>query len=433
MKKYLEKIIRDKKAKEQEIRNKIKSAETADEVRSLGETLQAIRDEINEAEEQLKMLDDNGNGEGGEGGEGANGEGNEGGEGGQRSNIPANAQVRGGNVLAAFAQNSTPEKRTGDALDSLEYRQAFMRYVQTGEWSYEKREDETLLTSDIGKIIPNTIMNEFIKELKVYGNLYNRVRKLNVRGGVEFPIEELVPQISWIAENAVSDTQKAPEVKNSVMFGYHIVEARIAQSLLSQVVSLPVLEQEIAKLLAEAFIKEFDRIIINGTGNGQPLGILNDDRIPEAQIIKMSEADLADWKKWRKNLFAKIPLAYRSGGLFCMTADTWESQIMTLADNNNNPVYSETYDAQTGETTCRFAGREVQLVEPDILTDISAAASGDVIGLYFKPDRYAINSNMQIAFKRWFDDNKNKWVNKGLAILDGKLLDVNGVYIIKKA
>ena len=44
----------------------------------------------------------------------------------------------------------------------MEYRQAFMKYVQTGEWSY--RADETLITSDIGKIIPNTIMKEFIKK-----------------------------------------------------------------------------------------------------------------------------------------------------------------------------------------------------------------------------------------------------------------------------
>ena len=66
-----------------------------------------------------------------------------------------------------------------------------MKYVQTGEWNY--RADETLLTSEVGKIIPNTIMNEFIKELKVYGQLYNLVRKLNVKGGVEFPIEELAP------------------------------------------------------------------------------------------------------------------------------------------------------------------------------------------------------------------------------------------------
>lgn len=53
----------------------------------------------------------------------------------------------------------------------------------------------------------------------------------------------------------------------------------MSQSLLSQVVSLAVLEQEIARLLAEAFVKEFDRIIIHGSGTGQPLGILNDARI----------------------------------------------------------------------------------------------------------------------------------------------------------
>ena len=40
---------------------------------------------------------------------------------------------------------------------------------------------------------------------------------------VEFPIEELVPTITWITETTVSDTQKAPELKTSVSFGYHIL------------------------------------------------------------------------------------------------------------------------------------------------------------------------------------------------------------------
>ena len=34
--------------------------------------------------------------------------------------------------------------------------------------------------------------------------------------------------------------------------------------------------------------------------------------------------------------------------------------------------------------------------------------------------------------KRYFDEEKNEWVNKGLTIVDGKMLDVAGCYIIKK-
>lgn len=425
-KKYLKKVIADKEARAAELRKMIKSAETADEVRSLGETLQAVLDELADAQEQLDAIEDDNadNQDQGDSGEDA------------REHVPANAEFRGGNPLAAYSQNRGHAQRPGSILDSIEYRNAFAAYVRTGDESQfaalESRSDATLITTDVGKIIPNTIMQEFIRELKVYGNLYNRVRKLNVKGGVEFPIESLVPTVSWITETTVSDTQKAPELKTSVSFGYHICEARIAQSLLSQVVTLDILESEIARLLAEAFVKEFDNIIINGTGSGQPTGILTDTRVAAAHKITFTAAELADWTKWRTKLFAKIPLAYRGEGVLIMTAATWETYIMTMKDDNNRPLYVETYDPANGNLTCRFGGREVILVEPDILKDFDTASTGDAWAIYLKPTDYAINSNLQIGFKRWFDDDKNRYVNKGLCIMDGKLLDVNGVFILKK-
>ena len=105
---------------------------------------------------------------------------------------------------------------------------------------------------------------------------------------------------------------------------------------------------------------------------------------------------------------------------------------MTLKDANDRPLYQETYNPETGNLECRFAGRQVVLVEPDILADYDTAASGTAWGIYLRPTDYAINSQLQIGFKRYYDDDKNRWINKGLCIMDGKLLDVNGVYILKK-
>lgn len=425
MREFLKKLIAKKEKEEAAIRAKIEKSESAQEVRELGETLKTILDELQEAKDKLAEMDDNTD---------TNEPQNEP----QSDTAPPQSEPQRSAFNPAMTRSigsfkmATSEQRTGNALDSMEYRQAFMRYVQTGEWNYQKRADETLITSDVGKIIPNTIMNEFIKDLKVYGNLYNRVRHLNVRGGIEFPIEELVPTVTWITETTVSETQAVPEIKTSVSFGYHTVEARLAQSLLSQVVSLPYLETEMARLLAEAFVKEFDRIIISGTGSGQPLGILKDARVKTANKITLSSADMADWTKWRTKFFAKIPLAYRGEGVMIMTAATWETYIMTMKDANDRPLYNETYDPVSGNTTCRFAGREVILVEPDILKDYDTAGSGEAWAIYLKPTDYAINTNMQIGFKRWFDDDKNKYFNKGLCIMDGKLLDVNSVYIFQK-
>lgn len=410
-KKFLEKRLARLLEKKKTLTERADASQDVAELRSINEQLNEINEDIEDVQEELDTLNDDGDGEG----DGA---------------TPATAQLRGGNPIQSYVQNPVQTRENENPYDSMEYRKAFMKYVQTGEWNY--RADETLITTDVGKIIPNTIMNEFLKEIKVYGQLYNRVRKLNIKGGVEFPIEDLVPTVSWITETTVSETQAVPEINRSISFGYHIVEARLAQSLLSQVVSLNYLETEMARLLAEAFVKEFDRVILKGTGTGQPLGILNDTRIEATHQIQFTTADMADWTKFRKNLFAKIPLAYRGQGVFVMTAGTWESNIMTLKDSNNRPLYQETYNPVTGNLECRFAGREVILVEPDMLADFDTASTGDVWGLYFRPTDYAINTNLQIGFKRWFDDNKNKYINKGLCIMDGKMLDVNGAFILKK-
>lgn len=409
MRKFLMNLIAKKNTRAAEIKNQISTAQTADEVRSLGDELRSIEAEIAEAQAKLDELpaDDV-----------------------RSAGVPANAELRGGVPLASYAQATTPEKRSESPLDSMEYRKAFAKYVQTGEWTY--RADEIVTTDDVGKIIPNTIMQEFIKQTGVYGQLFSRVRKMNVKGGVEFPLEDLIPTVTWITETTTSETQKAPEIKASISFGYHIVEARIAQTLLSQVVSLAYLEQEIARLLAEAFVKEFDRVCVKGSGNGQPLGMINDTRVPTANKIKFTAEEVADWTSFRKKLFAKIPLKYRGQGVLVMTAGTWESNIMTLKDSNNNPLYSETYNATSGQMECRFNGREVILVEPDILADFDTAATGDVWCIYFRPQDYGVNTNLQLGFKRYFDDNTNKWINKGLCIMDGKLIDASGCYLLTK-
>lgn len=446
--KVLEKRLQRLQSRLGSLRGKLKATQDVEEARALAAQIETVNEDIQEVQEELEGLDQPDDSNEPEGGDPQNLLGSEPQPGAPDSNAPDPDPASRGmqpqtlpgvsiNYLATFGQRQGGQQRGTNILDSMEYREAFAAYVRSGDSLRldalaEKRADEVLMTPDVGKIIPNTIMNEFIREIHVYGNLYNRVRKLNVKGGVEFPIEELVPTVSWITESTVSDTQKAPELKASVSFGYHICEARMSQSLLSQVVSLAVLEQEIARLLAEAFIKEFDRVILHGSGTGQPLGILNDTRVLAKQKLAFTEAELAKWQNWRKKLFAAVPLAYRGQGILVMTSSTWESHIMTLSDDNNRPLYQETYNPSTGNIDCRFAGKEVVLVESDILKDFDTAAAGEAWGLHLKPTDYAINTNLQIGFKRWFNDDTNHYVNKGLCILDGKLLDTHGVYILTK-
>ena len=60
------------------------------------------------------------------------------------------------------------------------------------------------------------------------------------------------------------------------------------------------------------------------------------------------------------------------------------------------------------------------------------AATGDVVGVFMKPTDYAVNSNLKMVTVKWVDHDTNQVKNKCILICDGKLVDANGVLIIKK-
>ena len=186
--------------------------------------------------------------------------------------------------------------------------------------------------------------------------------------------------------------------------------------------------------MVEAYLKAMDTAIIAGSGEGQPTGITVDTRVTgnSGNIIEFTEEEFGDWTQWRKKLFSKVPLAKRGRGEFAFPASTVESYLLTMKDANGRPLFREATDLSVGTTEGRFFGRNVQLVEPDIIKDFDTAANGDVIGVFWVPNDYAINTNLQFGMKRYFDENANEWVNKALTVVDGKILDVSGCYLLKK-
>ena len=430
-KKVLEKRLERLQAKKTKLTERALASQDAAEVRSINEELSELNEEIAETQEEIDAI----------GEPDPKPEPNQ-----QRSNPPVGAQQVNNKIpMASYSQNpaGTQQRENKDPYASMEYREAFKAYVQRGtpipaDLTQRAGGDAgPTVAADLGMIIPTTIMNEFIKKVsKVYGQLYSKVRKLNIPGGVKVPISDLKANFKWITETAASDRQKAGDIKEYVEFSYNIGEIRVSQTLLSQVVALQMFEDEIVRIMTEAYVEAMDKGIISGTGAGQMLGILKDTRVTEqtGHIIEFTAEQFGDRAQWRKRLFSMIPLSKRGKGEFIFTAGTVESNLLTMKDANNRPVFKEAAELNVGEsaTDGRFYGREVTMVEPDIVADFDTASSGDVVGVYWIPDDYAINTNLAFGMKRYFDEDKNEWVNKGLTIVDGKILDPSGVYIIKK-
>jgi len=407
MEKFLQDLIARKQAELTELEARNDASTDIAEVRSIGVAIKRVNTEISDAQTELAKLDADE----------------------ARGAFNPNATL---NVVSATQMNEARSENV-DPTATLEYRNAFKNYVQTGvdEFPQIEARNEFTVTAEVGKIIPNTILNEFIKAVSErHGQIYAKVRKLAIRGGVEIPISELAAQATWIAEDAVSDRRKAGEINTSISFKYHTLELRIAQSLLSSIVTLDIFEREIVRIMVEAFAKEMDMMILTGSGIGQPLGILRDSRVTNEVV--MSEDDFADWTKWREKLFAIVPLSKRGGGEFLFTPATWETYLMSMRDNENRPLAKEAAGIVDGAYAGRFFGRSTDFVEPIAIKDMATAQVGEVVGVFWIPNDYVVNTNLQLAYKRWFDNDKNQYVNKGIVITDGKIADTAGCYIIKK-
>ena len=365
--------------------------------------------------------------------------------------VPAQAQTVNGGIVASFsAPPATQARSSENPYESMEYREAFKAYIQRsvpipqalvdkcnafrGSLPAEQRSGVAITTADTGAAIPITVMREVINTIrKRYGNLYNKVRKTSIPGGVEYPIGALQAQFKWISESAVSPRQKTDKL-GSVQFAYHTAEIRVAQSFLSQLLTVTDFEAKLTELIAVAYLQAMDYAIVNGNGKGMPLGILNDTRV--TKNITLSAADISNWQAWQEKFFAKLPLGYREGD-FIFPLSTVDSKLKTMADANGNPIFRqatglEVNDGDSRDPNGRFFGRTISLVEPDIIKDFDTANAGDVIGIFWQPEEYAMNENFGFTMRRYFDEEANEWIDKALVVVDGKVLNPTGIYLIKK-
>lgn len=437
-KKILEKRLARLNAKKTTLTQRALDSQDANEIRSINAELAELNAEIEEVQEEITAIDE---------------EEQEAAE--QRSaqaaaptqtgtQVPAGAQRVNGNVVSTYGQTTTvtQTRENTDPFATMEYRQAFMRYAQTGTPIPEnlyQRDNMPQNLSNLGATIPTTVLNEFINEIRlVYGNLYSKVRKLNIQGAVKVPIAELQATFKWITEDTVAPREDGGKINEYVMFEYNIAEIRVSQTLLSSIVTIDLFEREIVRIMMIAYMQAMDTGIVKGTGNGQMLGILNDPRVQATgNVITMTAAEINNWTAWRKKFFAKLPLGYRAGE-FIFPLATVDAYLETMADANNNPIFRqatglEVNDGDSRNPNGRFFGRDISLVEPDIITDFDSASSGDVIGIFWQPQEYAINTNMAFGMRRWFDEDRNEWVNKMLTVVDGKVLNPRGIWLIKKA
>lgn len=422
MKKKLMNMLAKKNTRKQEINVLVEKSQDVEELRKLSAELDSLNTELRSLQEMIDALPE---------------------EPGTQPQSQRTQVVNGQVPEVVTAGVSGQEQRNlggqeiKDPFATMEYRQAFMQFCKTGKITEEFRKmqpeyrlDAMTTTSEVSAIIPSTILREIIKEAKVYGQIFSRIRVLNIKGGVTVPILTLKPTATRIGQDATSDKKKVT-ANTSVSFSYYGLECKVSTSLLAETVTLDGFEALIKDLIGEAMIIAIEGEIISGDGNGKCLGITADPRVPAANKVTLNADEITAWDEWKRKVFAQMPLAYKAGATFLMASGTWEGYIDGMVDANGQPVGRVNYGITDGAQE-RFGGKEVILVEDDLIAPYDDADDGEVIAIYCNLKNYAVNTNLQMMMFRYFDHDTNEWIDKAILISDGKLLDPYGVVIISK-
>ena len=328
----------------------------------------------------------------------------------------------GGKVVDTFEVGAGADPV--DMYDGVEYRKAFMNNVVKGVSIPEKFQnvDANTKTSDVGAVIPTTVMEKIVEKLEATGMILPLVTRTAYKGGLSIPTSNVKPVASWVAEGAGSDKQK--KTTGSVTFTYHKLRCAISVSLETETMALAVFETTFINNVVEAMVKAQEQAIISGTGTGQPKGILTETP-NEGQALKATEPsyDLLVQAE------AALPLEYEQDAIYCMTKKTFMA-YMGIKDTTGQPIARVNYGIG-GKPERTLLGRPVTLC--NYLDSYSTTLTvGKIFAFLFNFKDYVLNTNYQMTVKKYEDNDTDDMVTKAIMLVDGKVVDKGSLVTIAK-
>lgn len=302
------------------------------------------------------------------------------------------------------------EKRTF-AVDSAEYRQAWLKNLQGKELDAEERD-----AVNASAAIPTETMNMIVHKLEL-NPLIAAVDMSYIPGNVTFPAEDTINDANWVAM-ATASTDSADTLKAITLGAYKLIKT-VSINADVQAMAIPAFEAWLVSRLANKIEKAVDAGILVGTGSGQSTGIIT-TKVTADGTWASAGIGYADVLK----IVAKLGSQYRADAKFVMDSDMFFSKVLGMVDTNKQPIVKLT-DGGQGAPAYRLIGFPV-IVDDNCTSD--NILFGDLNAYKFNFAKApAVQSDDSVEFRT------GDRVYRAMALADGKLADTNAIVRFKKA
>ncbi len=240
-------------------------------------------------------------------------------------------------------------EKNGGATDTHaapEYRNAFYksllgRELTEGETRAmnaaraEKRADAFNTLSNSAAVVPAQTLNEVISQARPIGGLYNEIRLFSIPASLSVPVGTPTDPASWHVEGGAVDRKNIATA--SVTFAAYELIKVLSMSAAVKRMEIAAFESYLTQELRNSISDAINAAIVNGTGNGQPTGLLSGITWNAANTVTAADAITGD------DLLKAIALlnpAYIGGAKFAMSTATLFNSIYPLKDANGAYIFT---------------------------------------------------------------------------------------------
>lgn len=261
-----------------------------------------------------------------------------------------NVQARAGKEEKTMFNPITASLEKGsintDTHDTPEYRSAFYKSLLGKELTdgetramqaaqAEKRADAFNTLSNSAAVVPTTTLNEVVKQARGVNGLYNEIRLFSVPNNLSVPVGTPTDAAAWHTEGAAVERKNLTTA--AVTFtGRELIKV-LSMSAAVKRMDISAFERYLTDELKSCIADAIGAAIVNGTGDGQPTGILSGITWDAGNSISTA-ALTAD------NLLAAVallPAGYAGGAKFAMSTATLFGTVYPLKDGENRYFFTD--------------------------------------------------------------------------------------------
>lgn len=308
--------------------------------------------------------------------------------------------------VAAPQQRSFESMSKEDLLSAPEYRNAFLKQLQGKRLNDAEERALTTGGGSAGAAVPTTTANMIIDKLRQTSILFPRINVTYIPGNLTLVVANAKNAAAWKTEGA--DGVAADDtVVNINLGGYELIKL-VEISAAATAMTIDAFEAYIAAEIGRQMSIAIENAILNGTGTGQPSGIL-------AGITWTTGTNRIDWGAAAVGYdnivdgLALLPTMYHNNAVFVMNRKTVFGGIRKVKATTGEPIF--TYNPQDA-AAMKILGYPI--IMDDYVPD-------DVI-LLCDPSYYYANFSqpIELSSSREAGFKSGKITYRGLAVVDGK-------------